>query len=166
MDFAPDKWPRIDDKLRLFIAHVEHGRTPPDWLLQFMADGAREFLKGGKAWQKGKGGAPKSGYGQKELEAYALNRHGGLSFQQIVQLRDFPDDGKDRAKTIERQVERGKIAFCMAQTGQVADLKALFSDLAKLPFDCLSVEARDRCRAKLLAERDRLGRDEQEPGYE
>ena len=38
--------------------------------------------------------------------------------------------------------------------------------LAALPFDLLSVKKRDACRAKLLAARDRLERDEQEAGYD
>lgn len=166
MSFKAEHFPRNEDKLTLFLMHVDAKRTAPDWLLEFMAEGARKFLKGGKAWQKGKGGAPKSGYGQKEIEAYILHHYGGLTASQIVQLGEFPDDGKDRTKTVKRQIERGELAFCIARNGQADWLKALFNRLAALPFDLLSVENQDACRAKLLAARDRLERDEQEAGYD
>ena len=166
MSFKAEHYPRNEDKLTLFIMHVEAKRTAPDWLLEFMAEGAREFLRGGKAWQKGKGGGPKSGYGQTEIEAYILHHYGGLTASQIVQLGDFPDDGKDRTKTVERQITRGELAFCIAQNGQADGLKATLNRLATLPFDLLSVEIQDACRARILVERNRLERDEQEAGYD
>ena len=52
MTLRPEHWPRIEDKLRLFVQHVERGREPPEWLMEFMAEGAREFMRGGKPWQK------------------------------------------------------------------------------------------------------------------
>lgn len=52
MGFNPEPVSEIDDNLRLFIVCVERGQIPPLWLSEFMADGAREFLKGGKPWQK------------------------------------------------------------------------------------------------------------------
>lgn len=182
MSFKAEHFPRNEDKLTLFLMHVDAKRTAPDWLLEFMAEGAREFLIGGKAWQK-EGGRPKSGYGQKEIEAYILHHYGGLTASQIVQLGDFPDDGQDRTKTVKRQIERGEIAFvqCLRTEKLIRSLakpktigmpetidwrKAIFNRLAALPFDLLSVENRDACRAKLLAARDRLERDEQEAGYD
>lgn len=183
VSFKAEHFPRNEDKLTLFLMHVDAKRTAPDWLLEFMAEGAREFLIGGKAWQKGKGGGPKSGYGQKEIEAYILHHYGGLTASQIVQLGEFPDDGKDRTRTVERQIKRGEVAFvqCLRTEKLIRDLdaratlglsevidwrKAIFNRLAALPFDLLSVENRDACRAKLLAARDRLARDEQEAGYD
>jgi len=166
VSFKAEHFPRNEDKLKLFRMHVEAKRTAPDWLLEFMAEGAREFLVGGKAWQKGKGGAPKSGYGQTEIEAYILHHYGGLTASQIVQLGDFPDDGINRSKTVERQITRGELAFCIAENGQADGLQKIFNRLATLPFDLLSVEKRDACRAGLLAGRDRLERDEQEAGYD
>lgn len=164
MTFRPEYYPRIEDDLRLFILCVERGQMPPAWLMRFMADGAREFIKGGKPWQK-KDGRPQAGYGEKEIEAYVLKYYGKLNAGQILQLSDHPSDGKDYTKTIKRKIKRGELAYCMAKINQVDGLKALFRDLSNLPFDDLSVEVRDRCRANLLAELHRLERDEQEPGY-
>lgn len=155
-----------EDLLRVFIAQVENGITPPDFLLQFMAEGAREFLRGGKPWQKGKGGRPQKGYGPDEIRQYLLHYYGQLSDMQIGQALDLLDcGGKDRTKTIKRDVKRGEIAFCMAKIGQVALLKDLFAELLHLAFEDLTDGQRLKCIEGLQAGLADLVRDDAEPIY-
>jgi hypothetical protein len=155
-----------EDLLRVFIAQVESGVTPPDFLLQFMADGAREFLRGGKPWQKGKGGRPQKSYGPDEIRHYLLHYYGRLSDIQIGQALDLLDyGGKDRTKTIGRAVKRGQLAFCMAKIGQISLLKELFAELIGLAFDDLTEGQRRKCVEGLQAGLADLLRDDLEPIY-
>lgn len=155
-----------EDLLRVFIAQVESGITPPDFLLQFMAEGAREFLRGGKPWQKGKGGRPQKDYGQDEIRQYLLHYYGRLSDIQIGQALHLLDyGGKDRTKTIGRAVKRGELAFCMAKIGQVGLLKDLFAELLDLAFEDLTDGQRRKCIEGLRAGLADLVRDYAEPIY-
>lgn len=98
----------IEVNLTLFAKMVEDGRQPPAWLMDFMAKGAREFLRGGKPWQKGKGGRKKSD-GKKERVAYLLHIVGKLSRAEIADLMTQPDvDGADRTKKMGRWIEKGE----------------------------------------------------------
>ena len=146
----------IDGSLDLFIQLVEDDEPVPSWLLGFVASGAKEFRKGGKPWQKGKGGAPSS-YGQEEFEAYILYFYGGLSPSEIVALRDYPDDGRDYTKTIRRQIDRGPVAAWLAVGGKPSEPLATFSKLAKMPFDAISPKHAQKCQARLNEEIQKLG---------
>ncbi len=147
---------QIEDNLRLFVCLVDRGETPPRWLMEFVAQGAREFLKGGKPWQKGKGGRPPAEFGQKELEAHILHCHGGLSHSDIVALRDYPDDGKDYTKTIGREIERGGLALFLAKARKLDFLIDTYTNLAESRFDALSPNQEKKCRAGLKHEIQRL----------
>jgi hypothetical protein len=159
-------FPDIEDRLRLFVVCVERGQVPPDWLLQFMADGAREFLRGGKPWQKGKGGRPKGDYGEAEIRQYLLHYYGGLKPARVAQaLGLLSVDGKDVSRTVKRAIDRGQLAFCMAKIGQVELLKSLFADLLALDLADLTGEQRRKCAEGLRAGLADLELDDQEPIY-
>ena len=84
MTLRPEHWPRIEDKLRLFVQHVERGREPPEWLMEFMAEGAREFMRGGKPWQKPPG-RKTACPNWPDATAHVLCHDGGLFVEEVVQ---------------------------------------------------------------------------------
>lgn len=155
---------QIEDVLRVFISYVERGQALPEWMLQFMADGAREFLRGGKPWQKGSGGAPRADYGEAEIRRYLLNYYGGLSAEKVaVALGLTSLDGRDVTRTVNRAIDRGRLAFCMAKIGQVELLKRLFADLIALDLADLTSDQRRTCIDGLRAGLADLELDEREP---
>jgi hypothetical protein len=159
MALSTDKWPRIDDKLRLFIAHVETGRTPPDWLLEFMADGAREFMRGGKPWQKSSG-RKKAQPRWADSIAYMRHHEGGLTVDEIVLAMGAGDeDGTDRTRTLRRSIKRGAVVSEGIE-------RMIVSEIIEAKFPDLPEKRRRECRARLIAALRRLEADEIEPGYE
>jgi len=162
----PEHFPQIEDTLRLFVVMVERGQTPPNWLLQFMAGGAREFLKGGKPWQKGKGGRPKGRYGPDEARHYLLHYYGKLKPAQVASALGLLDlEGKDVTATVRRAIKRGELAFCMAKIEQVDLLKSLFADLLELELADLTEKQRRKCIEGLKRGLADLLRDDVEPAY-
>lgn len=98
----------VEANLMIFSKMVEEGKQPPQWLMDFMARGAREFLRGGKPWQKGKGGRPK-GDGKEARVAFLLKRVGKLDLAEIADLMVPPDaEGSDRKRTMRRWIEKGE----------------------------------------------------------
>lgn len=159
-------FPDIEDRLRLFIVCIERGQKPPDWLLQFMAEGAREFLRGGRPWQKSKGGRPKSDYGEAEIKQYLLHFYGGLTPPKVAAALSLLDrNGKDVSRTVKRAIDRGQLAFCMAKIGQVELLKSLFADLLELELKDFTDGQRRKCIEGLRAGLADLVRDDAEPIY-
>ena len=95
--------------LMVFIKYVEDGKSPPQWLIDFMADGAREFLRGGKPWQNGKGGHPGANDKRTETAAFLLRTVCGLTRKQIVDVLKIGDeDGTDRSNFIRENEKRGR----------------------------------------------------------
>lgn len=160
------KYYRNEDVLNIFISKVESGITPPDWMLQFMADGAREFLKGGKPWQK-EGGRPSKPYGPKELTSYLLSYYGGLSAEKVATvLGETDDDGVDRVQTMRRTIKRGSMVFFGARMNSPDLIKAAFSESLDLEFADLTPSQRRKCRDGLRAGLADIERDDIEPNYE
>lgn len=169
----PEHFPDIDDKLRLFILYADSGKAPPDWLMQFMADGAREFLRAGKPWQRGKGGRPKGAHGVIELKAHLLSYHGELTAEQVARVlgqftkAKLPATGKMRAA-----IKRGAIAFAAHETDATDWIRLCIRELLKPDFirdaseHALTNEQTRELVAGLKAELARLERDEGEPAYE
>lgn len=154
-----------EELLKAFINQVENKIPSPQWLLEFVAEGAREFLRGGKPWQKGKGGRPSIGYCEEDIQKYLLYHYGRISKTQIGLVLDLLDvDGKDVTKTINRAINRGELAFCMAKIGQVGFLKRLFKELIELEFAGLTKQQRRKCVDGLRAGLADLDIDEREPG--
>lgn len=159
-------FPDIEDRLRLFAVCVDRGQAPPDWLLQFMAEGAREFLRGGKPWQKGKGGRPKGKYGEAEIRQYLLHHYGGLKPARVALVLGLLSlDGKDVSRTVTRAINRGQLAFCMAKIGQVDLLKSLFAELLALDLGDLTGDQRRKCIEGLRTGLADLELDDREPIY-
>lgn len=101
----------IDFNLLHFIKCVERGDQPPEWLMEFMAEGAREFLRDGKPWQKGQGGRPQAS-GPPDRIAFVLHRVGGMNAAEVAEaLGEIHEDGRDRIKTIRRRIKRGQKDF-------------------------------------------------------
>lgn len=152
-----------EDILRTFVSHVENGRTPPDWLLHFMADGAREFLKGGKPWQNGKGGAPRKPYGSNEIKSYLLHYYGKLSAEQVARvLGELDGDGRDRAQTLRRRIKRGEMAYLLYRLTRPAEVVASFQELLELELEGLTLDQRSKCLEGLREELASIGRDGQD----
>ena len=146
--------------MRLFVHLVQAGQQPPEWLMQFMADGAREFLKGGKAWQK-KDGRKNARHGWQEAIAHVLHQEGGLSVNEVVQALGVGDaDGADRSRTMRRQIERG------APVAGGGALRSIIIELLDHDFIDLPEKRRRECRARLSAALSRLDAYEIEPGYD
>jgi len=130
----------IEFNLRMFIKHVDNGSQPTDDLMKFMADGAREFLRGGKPWQKGDGGAPEK-FNRDCQAAFLLRKVGGMSVKQIPDVLGIASaDGKDKSRTIYRDIDRGKKDLGInltlhpfppfgANESQWLNLKAVLKDL-------------------------------------
>lgn len=145
------KYGTNEAKLRAFIERVEKGITPTDSMLQFMADGAREFLSGGKPWQKGKGGRPPEGGGPEDIKLY-LVFYGRITMDQAaVALGRWPLDGRDPSKKLRRAIAHGELAFCMAKIVQVDLLATLFTELLDMDFEDLTEDQRRCCREGLRA---------------
>lgn len=156
---------RNDDLLRVFISHVENGITPPDWLLRFMAEGAREFLRGGKPWQKD-GGRPSKPYGPNELIAYLLSHYGGLSAEKVaIVLGETDRDGGDRVQTMRRTIKRGLYAFVGAKVNSPDLIANAFGQALKLDFSDLTDRQHRKCIEGLRAGVADLERDDKEPIY-
>jgi hypothetical protein len=165
MTFKPEHFPRIEDKLTLFCLHVERGQTPPQWLMEYMAAGARECLIGGKPWQKGKGGGPKSDFGKRELEAYILSFIGGLGSVEIAKIQDGPGAGEGQRAKIERRVKRGKRAYSIMLAGQIASLLDLHDELLAFDYTNIPVQMKRDCRSQIKGEMARLKSLDEEPHY-
>lgn len=161
-----DFHPKVEDRLSLFAFLVENGKQPPTWLLEFMAEGAREFLRGGKPWQKGKGGRPPKGFDESDLKAWLLHFKGELPVaDMVVALGLQSPDGADRSRTVRREIERGGLVYLIWQAGRHEALRDLVSDLFAADYSMLSTDAAQRCRDGLASELRRLKTDEQEPGF-
>lgn len=152
-----------EDLLRVFISQVENNVTPPDWLLQFMADGAREFLKGGKPWQK-EGGRPRKPYETSDLTAYLLSHYGGLSAEKVATVLGKTDNnGSDQVQTMRRTIKRGLYVFVAAKIKSPDLIKASFIEALKLEFADLTNSQLRKCTDGLRAGLADLEMDDRQP---
>lgn len=149
--------------LRAFIERVEAGIPPTDEMLRYMAEGAREFLLGGKPWQK-EGGRPSKPHGPRELAAYLLQRYGELRPQKVaLVLGETDPDGGDRVQTMRRTIRRGELAFCMAKLNDPGLIKSSFYELLELGLEDLTNDQRRKCIQGLRAGLAELELDDGEP---
>lgn len=159
--------PKIEDSLRLFVFLVERGDTPPEWLMQFMADGAKEFLRGGKPWKKSKGGRPHANFGHDELKAWMLHYKGGLSVDDVVLfMGQLSEDGKDRSRSTRRMIERGGLAYLLMQVGQENAIRGVMDEILNADFGDIGSDKKAKCIAGIQAEIARFDLDLREPNYE
>lgn len=110
------KW-EVEQNLKLFVLHVERGKTPPPKLMAFMAEGAQEFLKGGKPWQV-KTGRKSHGSDWAEhslsVKAYVLDLI-GTTRARISLLLGISE--KDQ-RTLRRYIKHGKECCNLKNTGR------------------------------------------------
>ncbi|KIN72793.1 hypothetical protein Z949_1973 [Sulfitobacter guttiformis KCTC 32187] len=130
-----------------------------------MADGAREFQRGGKPWQKKDGRKPVRDF-QRFADAFVLSEHGKLTADEIVLLRGDGDaQGTDKTKTVERDIKKGSVLHGSIEFWWFYFHQSLIrwaaSDLSEI-----APSRAKECRAALKVELARIKRDEQEPGYD
>lgn len=91
-----------DYKLELFLKFTDRGKTPPNYLMDYISDGVREVLRGGtKPWHIGKGGRPHRPY-KTALQCKALAVSGVSVDRTALILNMISEDGKDYTKKIKR----------------------------------------------------------------
>lgn len=100
----------IEHNLLYFAMLVEEDRTPPPWLLRFMADGARAMLKNGKPWPTKSGRKRRLQNGRDAaIKAFALHA-AGLTKQRSAEILGLAkEDGSDYEKSLGRYVKEGKL---------------------------------------------------------
>ena len=106
----------IDYKLSLFLKHVEKGKNPPKSLMDFIADGIREFQKGGKPWQVKTG---RKSFGESwadhslALQCHALNK---IKCER-ARIAIITDLNEKSEKTLSRCIQRGGGFAAAGETG-------------------------------------------------
>ena len=63
----------VEHHLELFVMYVEAGRTPPPYLLEFMAEGARQRLANGTPWATKQGRKNAYQYGERRKRAVLIH---------------------------------------------------------------------------------------------
>ena len=101
-----------DHWLESFCLYVEHGRQPPDKLMQFIAGGVREFLDHGRPWQLGKGGRPKrperGSTRRQVLQAFALSEIGCTPYRVAELMGWLTIGGEDYADKVRNHIKDGQ----------------------------------------------------------
>ena len=105
-----------DFYLQIFLKHTETGKTPPPELMEFVAEGVREFLRGGKPWQI-QGGRP--GWGSKSNQHYLSVQCYALESVGIERTRAafIVNIANNCAKTHRRYIKHGKSCVEVASAG-------------------------------------------------
>jgi hypothetical protein len=134
---------KIRGDLQMFIGYVENGKQPPDRLMKFMADGARDFLLDGLPWHTmgDDGGAPTKIFRNQQYY-FILNKVGGLLPRQIIDVFEETagQDAVITPKTMREYIKKGERYIGIdltlhpfppfgANNSQWSNLKAVLDDL-------------------------------------
>lgn len=144
--------------LRLFLHYAENEKQPPAELMEYVAGGVREFLKGGKPWQI-KTGRP--GFGAKwnqhslAVQCYALEAV-GISRDRAAILLGLTDLG---AKAHRRYIQHGAASVQVANAGKWSHRFAL-ELLLELP----ELKREERAALTIALESLQAEEPEDEPG--
>jgi len=101
-------------RLRMFLVFVEQGKTPPQHLLDFIAEGVREHLRGGKPWPKRPGtrhALQRHENREFAFRAHALKNVAEMNFAQIETLlgTDFSESTiRNRIAAVDGMMESFK----------------------------------------------------------
>lgn len=151
----------IDHYLELFCRFVEAGKTPPEKLQKFIAEGIREFLADGKPWQIGPGGAPSrlSKWPKRKLAIQAaVLKEIKVKNHRIAAILNLTDtSGKDYGKKIRDYAGDGKAVIENPFSGEVECKWA-----ADALMDSLT-QSEQKSLSEFLA---RFDQDDHEPNYD
>ena len=114
------QWER-DSRLRRFLAYVKEGKPIPADLLEFVAGGVDEFLKGGKPWQVKTGRRTFGEIREQELQALQAfsMANCGFSLDRIAEVLGLiAADGRDYRKTLRRHIRYGGQFAAVVNTGR------------------------------------------------
>jgi hypothetical protein len=102
---------RRDLNLRLFLRYVADKKTPPQWLMEFIAEGVAEILKHGKPWPMPAGRAAKGARWPERslsIKCFALNTIGVDKIKIVEILEIFTSDAAVSDKTLSRNIKSGE----------------------------------------------------------
>lgn len=151
-------------KLALFVRYVRAGRPISSDLLNYVADGVEEFLKGSKQPWTGRKNIGTSTKKQNEAsKIYALSEI-ELSNERIADiLGNNKGGGEDTTRTIRRKIKTGKEFKKNCDIGLLLHIWAI-EELLENPQ--LKREEIQKLRKKLEATQAEYDSDESEPNYE